>query len=257
MTLAVLDRPTQATSTLTDHPLLLGEPPTTVLTSQSLGIQVPAWTSTDLPSAMPRSDVVTGTTRTLGVEERDRLFTGLLLWLAVVWLLPRRKPMIESAALEPAEAVERLRHWTGLSVGGVADLLGVTRRSLYHWKTGTTRPRHEDRLVGLVRAIQAAARSWQPWELRQWLAAQDARELVRAGDMASLRRLLDDAVRPSAVRRLRPVRAGYHEDVEALDAVALRDHFTATVAPRPITIARAAAPFVPRELTDSPLPEEE
>jgi hypothetical protein len=257
MTLALADRRTQPTNPVIGYPTLLAGPATPVI--PQLGeTNEPRWTLTDLPSSALSSDVVKETTSTSGVRDRDLLFVSLLVWLAAVSRLPRRQPEIDAQTLEPAEAVERLRHWTGLSVGGVADLLGVTRRSLYHWSTGATRPRHDERLLGLVRALEPVAGSWAPWELRQWLAAQDARQLVRTGDIATLRRLLDDTVRPSAVRRLLPARAGYQEEVEPLAPDALRRHFLAAVEPRPMTAAQAAgAPYVPRELTDSALPEGE
>jgi hypothetical protein len=258
MTLALVDRRTQPTNPVIDYPRLLAGPVTPVLIPQLGETNEPGWTSTDLSASVLSSDVAKETTPISGVRERDLLFVGLLVWLAAVSRLPRRQAELESQALEPAEAVERLRHWTGLSVGGVADLLGVTRRSLYHWSTGATRPRHDERLLGLVGALEQVAASWAPWELRQWLVAQDARQLVRSGDIASLRRLLEDAVRPSAIRRLRPARTGYQEEIEPLEPDALRRHFMVAVGPRPTTAGQAAgAPYVPRELTDSAPPEGE
>jgi hypothetical protein len=257
MALAVADAPTEPTSALIKHPAAFTDPPTTLLTVPSAGGHGPTWTSGDLSSAAVRPTVVSGTSWTAEAGDQDRLFAGLFIWLTLVWLLPRRRSTVAAGTLDPADAVDRLRTWTGLSAGGVADLLGVTRRSLYHWSTGATRPRHEERLLGLVRAIQPVSGSWEPWELRQWLAARDARQLVQSDDMETLRALLDDAVRPSAIRRLRPATAEYREDVEPLDTAALRDHFMTTVTPRvPNARANLAAPFVPRELTDSELPED-
>lgn len=258
MTLALADRRTQPTNPVLDYSARIAGPATPVMIPLLYETNEPGWTSTDLSASALSPGVAQETTPISGARERDLLFVGLLVWLAAVSRLPRRRAQVESQTLEPAEAIERLRHWTGLSVGGVADLLGVTRRSLYHWSTGATRPRHDERLLGLVGALEHVAASWAPWELRQWLVAQDARELVHSGDIASLRRLLDDAVRPSAIRRLRPARTGYQEEVEPLDPDALRRHFMVAVGPRPTAATQGVgAPYVPRELTDSAAPEGE
>lgn len=256
MTEAVLERPTEATSA--PLPAVFATPETTGTTSQNIDTIGRPWVPTELPSAPPSATVVHGTRRTIGVDDRDRLFGALVLWLAAVWTLPRRRQPSASSTLEPAEAVERLLLWTGLSAEGVADLLGVTRRSLYHWSSGTTRPRHQERLLGLVKALEPAAGSWASWELREWLAQHDARQLVLSGDMTSLRRHLEDSVRPSAIRRLQPARAEFREEVEPLDSAALQRHYRSAIEPRPVGVGRRETEiYVPRELTDSFLPEEE
>jgi len=191
-------------------------------------------------------------------ESIERFVAGLVLaWLAIIQVRQLQELASEGRdQIEPSQAVERLRSWTGLSVGEIADLLGVARRSLYHWSTGATRPRREERLLGLVRALEPLSRSWEPWELRKLLLSSDPhqRHLLEAGDFSSLIALASVEDRPSRPSRLRRAQVTQGPEVEPLETEALLRHFQLVMVPRvPSDQVRR---FRPRELTDSPEPVE-
>jgi hypothetical protein len=190
-------------------------------------------------------------TTLLGEDPSGRWFGQLDSWVVVMTSmsgLPAGGG--EAIDLTPSKAVELLRAWTGLPVTELADLLGVARRSLYHWSTGVARPRHEGRLFGVVRAIQPLAQTWQTWELRDWLSTDEIKTLVQTASTPELSRQVDAAVRSGATSRLRLASTGLHEEVQPLELAAISRHLASIGQPR---LPRPrAVPYEPRELTDSP-----
>lgn len=160
----------------------------------------------------------------------------------------------QPSAPEAGEALRRLRQWTGLSVGGVADLLGVARRSLYHWTSGATRPRQATTLFGLVRVLEPFSAVAEPWELLGWLRDAQVEEALRQSDLEAVRRMLGEALGARGVAVLNPVRPDHHEEVEPLEATEIRRYFLAAAKIRP---TRTVVRRIPRELTDSAAEDDE
>lgn len=254
MALAVRDRPTESVSDIRHLPFI-SESPAASATTPTFGPSAATWTTAESPN-LSENPVAAAPTTVVSISKRTDLeFGALLVWLAVVGALSRRRQLQKTGEpMDPAAAVERIKGWTGLSVAGIAELLGVARRSLYHWTAGATRPRQEAALLGLVRALEPFSGSVEPWELRRWLEASEAQAAVRAGDAARLHRLLADALRSSSPRALRPARAGYREEVEPLSPADLQRHFLSS---SPSREARQVARIRPLELTDSPIAENE
>lgn len=250
----VLDRPTEAVSEAVHAPALI-EPAETLIGATPPAPGAGIWpTIVGVPRPEPSSTAVP-TTILSRRPPGDQEFAGLLIWLALLAAFQRsNRRRTQSEPVDPGGAVERIREWTGLSVAGVAELMGVARRSLYHWTTGATRPRDEARLLGLARVLQAYAGTVEPWELRRWLTTAAVREAVRSGDMPRVRRALGDALRSSTPPQLQPARPDLREEVVELAPSVLYSHYLAA-APR--RTARSAASKRPLELTDSPVPENE
>ncbi len=192
----------------------------------------------------------------LGDDPGQFLFGALDSWLMVVAMIPspsaRPEPMDN---LTPSKAIDLLRAWTGLPVTDLADLLGVARRSVYHWSTGAAKPRQEARLLGVVRALEPLSQFWQAWELREWLSTTEARTLVQSAPVPELSRQVEAAVRRGTIGRLHQAPAALHEEVLPLDSAAIERHLLSVVQQR--TPRRRPRPYEPRELTDSPQVEDE
>lgn len=193
----------------------------------------------------------TNCTTRLGDDPSGTWFGQLDSWVVVVKSMSRvLGGGAEASELTPSQAVELLRAWTGLPVTELADLLGVARRSVYHWSTGEARPRHEARLFGVVRAIQPLAQTWQAWELRDWLSTDEIKTLVQTASAPELSRKVDAAVRSVGTARLRLAATGLQEEVQPLELTAISRHLGSIVQPR--VGRQRAVPYEPRELTDSP-----
>jgi hypothetical protein len=195
-------------------------------------------------------------TTCLDEDVRSWFFRDLGPWKLAVSSLPHGYlDPIQQVDLTPSRAVDLLRAWTGLPVTDIADLLGVARRSVYHWSTGSAKPRQEARLFSIVRALEPLSQSWKAWEFREWLQTPEIRTLVQEGPTSELSRRVDVAVETRAIRRLRPAAMTVQDDVLPLDESAI-DRFlagaTARRGPR-----RRVEIREPRELTDSSILEEE
>lgn len=190
------------------------------------------------------------------VRQRDFgvLFEGLDSWVIWLGILRRFTSLGPRDDLTAPKAVDLLREWTGMPVTDIAELLGVARRSLYHWATGVARPRHEARLLGVVRTLRPLGESWDPWELREWLGKAEVRTAVRSGALPDLALQVHAAAATRPVHRLAVAPPGLEEEVEPLDATALGRALSAATQRRAPRLRRPG--YEPPELTDSGVGEE-
>lgn len=193
---------------------------------------------------------ITGAPRITGAQcyATDPAYAVLTTWFleAAVYAAVKAVPQ----PLSTSEALERLRAWTGLTTTGIAELLGVARRSLYHWTSAGVRPRQEGRLLNLVEAIEPYAGRVESWQLRDALVSSDAREAVADGDREAIRLVVEQTIerRPHRLRR-----AGGEASAEPapIGMAELREYLHGVSAP--VRRDRAAT-YVPRELSDSDYP---
>src|SRR3990172_7576619 len=113
------------------------------------------------------------------------------------------------------DAAARLRELTGLQIGKLAEIFGVSRPTFYNWLKGT-RPRgeHRDRLLFVLQVMEEAGRilGEQRWGGGLFIApsATSARvplELLKAGQYDLCRSLL---TRSGTARKALPVRTKRH-----------------------------------------------
>jgi hypothetical protein len=184
------------------------------------------------------------------------LLRDLSWWRTEVATLPASPSWsIAGDDLTPSRAIDLLRAWTGLPVTDLADLLGVARRSVYHWSTGEAKPRRQTRLLGVVRALEPLARSWQSWEFRDWLLTPEVRALVQAAPVEDLSRQVEEAVASRSFTRLRQAQPAYRQEVVPLGIEAIGRHLAYVndeINPRALASRRE-----PRELVVAPQLEEE
>lgn len=103
-----------------------------------------------------------------------------------------------------ADLVEQLRDSASLSMGDVANLLGVSRRSAYTWREGRA-PRADTatKLQLIAAAIRPLASEMNPTELRTWLISGEPRptDLIRSGDLAAFAAAAEESASSSVAAR--------------------------------------------------------
>lgn len=126
------------------------------------------------------------------------LFTGVPsanFWTHVDLRPPQRFVLADGALLEfpmsagssPSQMIESIELQLGLCKAAVADILGVTRTSLYAWMEGKPiRPKNAERLVSLrdaARLLTRAAGGVLPvlWQYQTLPTGESFAEGVRAG----------------------------------------------------------------------------
>jgi transcriptional regulator with XRE-family HTH domain len=163
---------------------------------------------------------------------------------------------------DPAQIVSQIRHCADLTAGEIAALMGVSRRSLYHWlSSGRMSSENRERLSEIADALRPLGREWRPVRLKSWLRKNRSEpvRLLRAGNFAAFRRLADESLTEASVpvRSARRLIASEPEPpeyaVRPLRPEQRRAFFDALLEPRP-KVTRE--PSVPRELADS-LPSED
>jgi transcriptional regulator with XRE-family HTH domain len=121
-----------------------------------------------------------------------------------------------------------LKEQLGMTQEELADAVGVGRTTPYQWQRGREpQPRHGRRLYELAATVGALRRRLDHDAFQAWLASGDPppRELLAAGDLATVNRLADEIIFPTTRR------------TEGIGAVSLSDPSAGAVPRR-----RAAAP---------------
>jgi hypothetical protein len=166
-------------------------------------------------------------------------------------------------ATSVSQLVEELREWTGLSASGLAEMLGVSRRSLYHWlREGQASVNNTQRLVRLADTLRPIAREWSPPRIRVWLETGDPspRELFEREDFASFARAANDSLSRGEIPVLPSRRVSHgsslgdrREPVRPLTALQRRRAFAAFSEERvsPDYTALQTRRWRPREVADS------
>jgi transcriptional regulator with XRE-family HTH domain len=165
-------------------------------------------------------------------------------------------------SIDPARVVSQIREWADLSATEIASIMGVSRRSLYHWLgSGRVSSENRERLFQIAEALRPLAREWQPVRLKSWLRKNRSEpvRLLKAGKFAAFRRLADETLAEASVpvRSARRLTVSEPEPpeytVKPLGLEERRTFFDALFEPRRSAVRE---PWAPRELTDS-LPAED
>lgn len=156
--------------------------------------------------------------------------------------------------------VDTLRNWTGFSASELADLLSVSRRSLYHWiRAGQASQRNHDRLIELTEALRPIASTWQRPRLRAWLHSGEPspNELLQTGAFEEFASRASDVLSrreiPLLPSRLLPSTRDVPDErpspVTRLSSAERHAAFLSFLQPR--GGARTDKTWSPREVTDS------
>lgn len=151
------------------------------------------------PAQISAMGTCTAGNRTLRPELE---MTSQLFALTTVFSREAKADWLQSSNVESGidEMVNQLRDWTGLNATELADLLGVSRRTLYHWvETGGASPENRLKLERVFHSMRALGESWSPVRIRQWLSSlgQGLLQELRTGDTSEFERCVRHAlVRP-------------------------------------------------------------
>ena len=97
----------------------------------------------------------------------------------------------------PAELVRHIRDTAGLTAEELAQVVGVSRRTLYHWLAGgSPAPENWRRVVSFADLIRPMANRWGPARTAAWLIHDQAviERLPFPDDPAVLGELVDEAL---------------------------------------------------------------
>lgn len=176
----------------------------------------------------------------------------------VVMLGLEPKPRLVARVLDAAELVGQLRDWTGMPAGDLADLLQVSRRSLYHWmRVGQASSPNLEKLQEFVNALRPVARKWRPSRVRVWLSSGEPSpsDLLQRRDFAEFARRAHDALAVGEIpllpaRRLEETVSGVFPEPLARLTRVQRVQALHSFSQEPLRRPRPAK-WVPPELTDS------
>ena len=184
----------------------------------------------------------------------SRAFAGMLAIAVTSQGVTETSPSVD-------QLVQELREQAGLTGSQVAALLGVSRRTLYHWlsRGGISEPNRE-RLQQVHRALRPLVATWKPIHVKSWLFAGEPApdELIRENRFSDLANAVEQAVEQSAIPVLEGRLVGIDEDHAAAmaDSSPTRAEVLSALkvfgAPRHV---RAEQRWTPPELADS-LPSE-
>lgn len=158
---------------------------------------------------------------------------------------------------DPGHILSEIRKWTDLAAVDVAALVGVSRRSFYHWRTtGKIAAENREHLRAIADALRPLASAWQPARLKSWLRSNRSlpMRLLKTGKFEEFRRLAEQSLEQAAVpiRSARRIEVAEPEPPEyavaPLSAAERRSLFDELLKPRAGVTHK---PPVPRELTDS------
>jgi hypothetical protein len=200
-------------------PFMRQEQPST----ESVAITAPS----SITVAWPIAETVGPCTVALRMTPRDPE-RQLVAYLASIAELSPRGFVVRPAEPSVSESLEILRVRAALTMSELADVLSVSRRSVYTWSDrGALSRENQRRLTGIVHAIEPLLDSWAPADVRVWLKHSDTdiRDLVRHGEFDEVRRLALDALGPQEIplRQARPVTQVLSEvenEIQVLDTEA-------------------------------------
>jgi DNA-binding XRE family transcriptional regulator len=151
--------------------------------------------------------------------------------------------------------VGRFRASAGLNVTEAADLLGVSRRTIYGWsERDAISPENESRLSAAVEALMPLTQRWTPIRVRRWLERGDPspKTLLKQGAYSDVRRAAKQATETGGIPLLTASQVGQEvegdEPIQPLGAADRQAYLVALTEVRP---AQATAPWIPPEITYS------
>jgi hypothetical protein len=132
------------------------------------------------------------------------------------------------AAKPPATTlINQLRAATSLPVSRLADLLMVSRRTLYNWLSGAVvSPDRYERVTELHHRLIPLARYWQPSRVHHWLeyGSPSPLDLAERGDQGELFRVLDEALQHPGSELLESKRIDFQVDLPPGEPVQALEH---------------------------------
>lgn len=169
----------------------------------------------------------------------------------------------EVPTTDPHPLVSWLRQSAQFRVAEIADVLQVSRRTLYHWlEEGRVPTEQYLRLRRLTEAVRRLAGEWGPTRIKVWLGSGDPapETLLRTGEFGQFERAVSEALEVGEIPLLqaRRLAGSYRESMEEPlrpldDAARLQAFHAFTTTRRPMR----EVTWQPRELTDSDLEDEE
>lgn len=173
-------------------------------------------------------------------------------------------PTRHASDTDPRPLVSWLRESAQFRMADIAEVLQVSRRTLYNWMEQRRVPQeHHLRLTHLRDGVRKLLEEWGATRIKTWLrsGSRPPAELLQAGDFGAFERAVEEALRVGQVPLLqaRRVSWSYGQPTEAhglqpLDEAARLQAFRALTTPRrPIQ----EVAWQPKELIDSDFEDEE